>query len=157
MELHGLTLAGLGEDTKSSIEAIIPGGLLVAANPVDLGASYLSRKVIARTLAALTTDESVELILFHLIWDHLIDVDRQAPGYADGFLRLLIDHADQHQNLAVYFPRMVDDEEEVAVRRCLRRAGITVFETVHECVGGLAGPRDSPAMNHFPAHSRSAL
>lgn len=158
MEQHGLTLAELDEHTKTSIEGIIPGGLLSAANPVDLGASYLSRKVIARSLAALTADENVELILFHLIWDHLVDVERQAPGYADGFLQLLQDHADQHHNLAVYLPRMVDDEDERFVRRRLRRAGITVFETVNECVGGLAGPGDtarldSPSVND----ARSAL
>ena len=156
LEHAGIHLPPLDDETRDSIESIIPGGLIVARNPVDLGVSYLSRKVIARSLAALTADERVDLILFHLIWDHLVDVDLQAPGYADGFLDLLLAHAERHRNLAVYFPRMLDDPDELAARRRLRRAGITVFETVHECLGALSdGSGAAPVSDRLPAILRS--
>ena len=140
LERNGVRLAQLSDETRAEIEDLLPGGLIVARNPVDLGVSYLSRKVIARTLAALRTDPNVELTLFHLIWDHLVDVDRQSPGYAEGFLRLLIDHACQRDDLAVFFPRMVDDENENSVRRRLRQAGIRVLESIHEVADALKGP-----------------
>ena len=140
LERNGVRLAQLSDETRAQIEGLLPGGLIVARNPVDLGVSYLSRKVVARTLAALRTDPNVEVTLFHLIWDHLVDVDRQSPGYAEGFLRLLIDHSCQGNDLAVFFPRMVDDEEENSVRRRLRQAGIRVLESIHEIADALKGP-----------------
>jgi acetate---CoA ligase (ADP-forming) len=126
----GVPMATISERSQEQIRAISPRALLSAANPLDLGAAYLSRKLVAGVLATLRADPGVDLTLFHLMWDHVRDVDRTVPGYADRYLQLLIDHATAGADLAVYFPTVVDDDVERGVRRNLRRAGVPVVETL---------------------------
>lgn len=128
----GVDLVQPSEETQKRIESILPGGLVVARNPVDLGVSYLSRKVAARTLTALRNDRGVELTIFHMVWDHLLDVDLQSPGYAEGYLELVASHAGDRRDMAVYFPRLVEDASEREARRRLRNRGVRVFETFIE-------------------------
>ena len=140
LEESGVRLCQPTVQTRRTIEALSPGGLIVADNPVDLGVSYLSRKVVARTLEALRRDPEVELTMFHLVWDHLVEVDRASPGYADGFLSLLIQHAQRGDDLTVLFPRMTDDDSEREARRTLRQAGVHVVDSVGEVAAALATP-----------------
>lgn len=134
----GVSLAQPSEETRTEIESILPGGLVVGRNPVDLGVSYLSRKVAARTLTALRKDRAVELTIFHMVWDHLVDVDAQSPGYAEGYLELVASHATDRRDLAVYFPRLVEDASEGEARRRLRNRGVRVFETFAEVSAALS-------------------
>ena len=136
--LAGVDLVQTSEETRAEIESILPGGLVVGRNPVDLGVSYLSRKVAARTLTALRKDPAVELTIFHMVWDHLVDVDVQSPGYADGYLELVASHAADRRDLAVYFPRLVENASEREARRRLRNRGVRVFETFTEVTAALS-------------------
>lgn len=138
LERAGVDLVQPGEETRTEIESILPGGLVVGSNPVDLGVSYLSRKVAARTLTALRKDQAIELTIFHLVWDHLVDVDAQSPGYAEGYLELVASHAADRRDLAVYFPRLAEDASEREARRRLRNRGVRVFETLTEVSAALA-------------------
>jgi hypothetical protein len=115
------------------------GGLVRAENPVDLGPRYLSRKVVACTLAALRADDRVDVTIFHLTWDHLLDVDRANPGYAAGYLDLLLTHGASADDFCVYFPRVLDDLAEHEVRTKLRAAGIPVFDNWDTIAPTLAG------------------
>ncbi|MFF5988381.1 CoA-binding protein [Prauserella flavalba] len=138
LERAGVDLVEPSPATRATIEAAAPGGLAVANNPVDLGVSYLSRKVVARTLAALRQDPGVDLTIFHLVWDHLIDVDAAAPGYADNYLSLVAEHANAGTDTAVYFPRLTDNMSENDARRRLRERGVRVFENVSEVAAALS-------------------
>jgi acyl-CoA synthetase (NDP forming) len=138
LERAGVDLVQPTEETRVEIESILPGGLMVGRNPVDLGVSYLSRKVAARTLTALRKDQGVELTIFHLVWDHLVDVDVHSPGYADGYLELIASHAGDRRDMAVYFPRLVEDDTEREARRRLRNRGVRVFETFTEVSAALS-------------------
>ncbi|MGW6462147.1 hypothetical protein ACWF94_40525, partial [Streptomyces sp. NPDC055078] len=129
LEAAGVPLARLSDRTRDTVTALAGGAPVSAANPVDLGARYLSRKLAAGTLTALRSDPGVDLTLFHLTWDHLVDVDRRSPGYAAGYLDLLLAHAGTGDDLAVYFPPMTDDPDERGVRDRIRAAGVPVFET----------------------------
>jgi len=139
-------MATISERSQEAIHAISPRALLSAANPVDLGAAYLSRKLIGGVLETLRADPGVDLTLFHLMWDHIRDVDRTVPGYAERYLQLLIDHAAGDADLAIYFPRVVDDDFERAVRQKLRRAGLPIVETLDVAATVL-----SPSANTMPS------
>jgi len=138
LERAGVQVVEPSPHVRARIEALVPGGLVVARNPVDLGVSYLSRKVATGTLAALREDPAVELTVFHLVWDHLVDVDAQAPGYAEGYLELVAAHATAGTDTAVYFPRLTDDASEQQARRRLRDRGVRVFDTVTEVAAALS-------------------
>jgi acyl-CoA synthetase (NDP forming) len=142
----GVPMATVSEHSQEKIQGISPRALLSAANPLDLGAAYLSRKLIAGVLETLRADPGVDLTLFHLMWDHVRDVDRTVPGYAERYLQLLVDHAAGGNDLAVYFPRVVDDDGERAVRQTLRRAGVPVVETLDVAATVL-----SPSANTTPS------
>lgn len=129
LDAHGVPLAEVAAETRQAIRDVAGSDLVRPENPVDLGPRYLSRKLAAGTLAALRNDAGVDLIVFHLVWDHLIDVDRRNPGYADGYLDLIRDRAAGAADLCLYFPRVLDSEAERAARDDLRRQGVTVFET----------------------------
>jgi acyl-CoA synthetase (NDP forming) len=125
----GAVLAQPAEATLRAVRDAAGGGLVRAENPVDLGPRYLSRKVAARTLAALRADAGVDVTVFHLTWDHLLDVDRANPGYAAGYLDLLLSHGSNADDFCVYFPRVLDDLSEHDVRAVLRARGIPVFDS----------------------------
>lgn len=129
LEAAGVGLSRFADATRQTLLGHAGQALVSIENPVDLGARYLSRKLAAGVLTALRADPGVDLTLFHLTWDHLVDVDRRSPGYAAGYLDLLLGHAKDRDDFAVYFPPMVDDAQERGVRDRLRRAGIPVFET----------------------------
>lgn len=141
----GVPLTRLSMRTRETLRAYAGGALVSVENPVDLGARYLSRRLASGTLTALREDPGVDLTLFHLTWDHLVDIDRRSPGYADGYLDLLLGHARGHDDIAVFFPPMTDDAKERAVRDTIREAGVPVFETWDAASRVLAATRRTPA------------
>ena len=135
----GAVLAQPADATRRAVHEVAGGGLVRAENPVDLGPRYLSRKVAARTLAALRADSGVDVTVFHLTWDHLLDVDRANPGYANGYLDLLLAHGADANDFCIFFPRVLDDLAEHEARTRLRAHGIPVFDNWDAIAAILAG------------------
>lgn len=147
LEAAGVRLSRFTDDTRQALLDHAGRALVSIDNPVDLGARYLSRKLAAGVLTTLGADPGVDVTLFHLVWDHLVDVDRRNPGYAEGYLNLLLGHAENRDDFAVYFPPMVDDAQERSIRDRLHQAGIPVFETWDAAARTLSATRSPHRTN----------
>jgi acetyltransferase len=100
------------------------------SNPIDLGGSgFLSRGRLNPLFQTLAADSECNVIVFHLGWDFVAEVNSRVPRYGTEYVRTLIGAINSSKKLVVvYCPALDLSPDEIAAREQLRDAHCLVLE-----------------------------
>ena len=139
----GLKIPYLSEKTMKEIidyDDVSSAGVS-AANPIDLGGSFLNLSVMKKVITLSMQDENIDNLIIeisqHYIYDRILLLDK---NFSKAFLKRILETIIQASQVvkgkpvALVMPTVAYEMEEIFNRDYFVRKGIPVYDTV-ECAG----------------------